>query len=345
MPGIGLVRGVLCLSVGCVGLIPDVAAQSVESFYKDRMVELIVGSDASTEYTRDARMVAQYLTKHIPGNPTIIVKNMPGASSIKAANYLYQIAAKDGSVLGVFNKAIPMAEATNLQGVRYKSTEFNWLGSMNRTNSLVVTWAASGVETLEDAKKREVTIGAQGLSGTMAAYPFMLNRTQGTRFKVIAGYQGSAAVNLAMARGEVEGRGTYSWDFFKSDNRDWKTNKKMNFLVQIGIEKEADLPDVPLLIDLARDDTQRAVYALLSADSMIARPFITTPGVPAARVAALRQAFDKTMADKDFLRDAEKSHSNVMPVSGEKLAAIVHGIIDTPPRIVDTANQWMSPPK
>jgi hypothetical protein len=173
----------------------------------------------------------------------------------------------------------------------------------------------------------------------------MLNRTQGTKFKVIAGYQGSAAVNLAMERGEVEGRGTYSWDFFKSDNRDWKTNKKMNFLVQIGLEKEPDLPDVPLLIDLAKDDTQRAVYELLSADSMIARPFITTPGVPAERLAALRTAFDKTMADPDFLRDAAKAHSAVNPVAGVRVAEIVKKIVATPPAIVDQANQWMSPPK
>ena len=340
-----IVTAAIAAGAGVFGFAGGAASQSVESFYKDRIVEMVVGSDAATEYTRDARMVAQTLPKYIPGRPTIIVKNMPGASGLTAANYLYQIAAKDGSVLGVFNKAIPMAEATNLQGVRFKSAEFNWLGSMNRTNSLVVTWKTSSVATLEDARKREVTIGAQGLSGTMATYPFLLNNSQGTRFKVIAGYQGSAAVNLAMERGEVEGRGTYSWDFFKSDHQDWRTNKKMHFLVQIGIEKEPDLPDVPLLIDLAKDPTQRAVYELISADSMIARPFITTPGVPADRVAALRAAFDKTMVDADFLRDAEKSHSNVAPVSGERLAEIVKLMIDTPAAIVEQANQWMSSPK
>jgi tripartite-type tricarboxylate transporter receptor subunit TctC len=345
MHGMRLLKGFACLGVGIGASVSSAAGQSVESFYKDKLVDMIVGSDAATEYTRDARLVSQYLTKHIPGNPKIIVKNMPGASSIKAANYLYQIAAKDGSVLGVFNKAIPMAEATKLQGVSYKSAEFNWLGSMSRTNSLVVTWKTSAVETLEEAKSREVTIGAQGLSGTMAAYPFLLNRTQGTKFKVVAGYNGSAAVNLAMERGEVDGRGTYSWDFFKSDNQDWKTNKKMNFLVQIGLEKETDLPDVPLLIDLAKDETQRKVYELISADSMIARPFLTTPGVPSDRVAALRAAFDKAMVDQDFLRDAARSHSDVNPVPGEKLALVVRSIVETPEAIVDQANQWMSPPK
>lgn len=336
--GAGIVAGSLNLSSMAL-------CQTVEGFYKNRTIDLIVGSDAATEYTRDARMVALHLTKHIPGQPTVIVKNMPGASGIKAANYLYQIAEKDGSVVGAFNKAIPMAEATNLQGVRYKSVEFNWLGSMNRTNSLVVTWAASGIESLDDAKKREVTIGAQGLSGTMAAYPFLLNRTQGTKFKVIAGYQGSAAVNLAMERGEVEGRGTYSWDFFRSDNQDWRTNKRMNFLVQIGMEKEPDLPDVPLLLDLAKDDRQRAVYALLSADSMMARPFLTTPAVPAERVVTLRQAFNKTMADADFLRDAAKSHSDVNPVTGERLATIVQQMIASSSEVVETASQWMAPPR
>lgn len=345
MQGSDIAKVIVWASAGLLGLVTNASAQNVEAFYKDRVVELIVGSDAATEYTRDARMVAQTLPKYIPGRPTIIVKNMPGASGLTAANYLFQIAAKDGSVLGVFNKAMPLLEATNLQGVRYKSAEFNWLGSMNRTNSLVVTWASSGVASLEDAQKREVTMGAVGLAGTMATYPFLLNRSQGTKFKVIAGYTGSAAVNLAMERGEVEGRGTYSWDFFRSEHQDWRTNKKMHFLVQFGLEKEPDLPDVPLLIDLAKDATQRAVYELLSADSMIARPFITTPGVPAERVTALRAAFDKTMADADFLRDAERSHSDVSPISGEKVAAIVQQIVGAPPAIVEIANQWMSPPK
>src|SRR5205814_1514001 len=153
------------------------------------------------------------------------------------------------------NKGIPMYEATRLQGVQYKSAELNWLGSMSRTNSLVVT-RRSSVKSLDQAKQREVTIGALGLSGTMATYPFLLNRTQGTRFKVVAGYTGSAEINLAIERGELEGRGTYSWDFYKSDHPNWHADNPMNFLVQIGLEKEPDLPEVPLLLDLAHDATE-----------------------------------------------------------------------------------------
>jgi hypothetical protein len=148
-----------------------------------------------------------------------------------------------------------------------------------------------------------------------------------------------------MERGEVEGRGTYSWDFFKSDNADWRTNPKMNFIVQIGLEKEGDLPNVPLLTDLARNDKERAVFEFISIDSMIARPFVTTPNVPKARLAALRAAFDKTLTDPDFLRDAEKIQSTVAPVAGDRVEELVRRIVSTPADTIDTANLWLSPPK
>jgi tripartite-type tricarboxylate transporter receptor subunit TctC len=332
----------LCGSDGYVG---GAAAQTPEAFYKGRTVEMIVGSDAATEYTRDARLLITHMVKYIPGKPTIILKNMPGASGIKSANYLHRIAAQDGSVLGSFNKAMPLYEASKLQGVEFKSVELGWIGSMSHTNSLLVTWRTSPVKTVEDAKRREATIGAVGLSGTMAGYPFLMNAALGTKFKVIAGYTGSAAVNLAMERGEVEGRGTYSWDFFKSDNADWKTNPKMNFLVQIGLEKESDLPDVPLLIDLAQNDKERAVFELISIDSMIARPFVTTPNVPKERLVVLRAAFDRTMTDSEFLKDAEKMQSTIAPISGDRVEALVRRIIDTPPAVIETANLWLSPPR
>jgi tripartite-type tricarboxylate transporter receptor subunit TctC len=320
-------------------------ARGVEAFYKGRTVDMVVGSDAATEYTRDARLLIAHMTKYIPGKPTVVVKNMPGASSIKAANYLYHIAPKDGSVMAILNKGVPMYEATKLQGVDYKSVEYGWIGSMSKTNSVVVTWKTSEVRTIADAQRVESKIGAIGLSGTMAGYPFLMNATLGTKFKIIAGYTGSAAVNLAMERGEVDGRGTYSWDFFKSDNQDWRASPKYNLLVQIGLEKEPDLPDVPLLTELARDDTQRAVFELISIDSMIARPVLLPPNVPTDRLAALRAAFDKAMADPELLRDAAKMQSTIAPVPGAEVAALVGRIVDVPPEVVDTANLWLSPPK
>ncbi|MGE5539458.1 MAG: Bug family tripartite tricarboxylate transporter substrate binding protein [Gemmatimonas sp.] len=321
------------------------SAQDAEAFYRGRTVDMVVGSDASTEYTRDARLLIAHMAKYIPGKPTIIVKNMPGASSIKAANYLYHIAPKDGSVMAIVNKGVPMYEATRLQGVDYKSAEYGWVGSMSKTNSVVVTWRASAVKTLEDAQRTEAKIGAIGLSGTMAGYPFLMNATLGTKFKVIAGYTGSAAVNLAMERGEVDGRGTYSWDFFKSDNPNWRDDRKYNLLVQIGFEKEPDLPDIPLLTELARDEKQRAVFELISADSMIARPVIVPPKVPEERLSALRVAFDKAIQDADLRRDAEKMQATIAPVSGAQAEELVRRIVSVPPDVVETANLWLSPPK
>ena len=234
-----------------------------ESFYQGKTITLIIGSDVSGEYTAGGRIVAKHLGRHLPGNPTVVTQNMPGASSIKAANYLYSVAPKDGLTFGLVSKDVPIYEATKMQNVNFKSRDFIWIGSLSGANNLVVVWAATGIKTLDDAKKREVIMGALGANGTLATYPFILNNLFGTKFKVVLGYTGAQLVDLAMERGEVEGRGSYSWSDLKRARAAWLKEGKFSILAQFGLEKEAELPDVPLVTDLAKDPKAKAALEFI----------------------------------------------------------------------------------
>lgn len=320
----------------------NAAAQSVADFYRDKGLTLVIGSDASGEYNQSGRLLARRIGKHILGNPTVTVQNMPGASGIKSANYLYAVAPKDGSVMGLFNKSMAFYEATKMENTHYKSVEFNWIGNMSRTNNLVVVWAATGVKTLEDAKKREIIMGSIGASGTMTTYPVILNNAIGTKFKLVLGYAGGQVVDLAMERGEVEGRGSYSWADLKKVRGDWLRDKKVNILAQYGIRKEPDLPDVPLSVDLGRNEQERRVLEFISSDIEMARPFMMPPNVPAERVNAVRNAFDDTMHDPEFLKEARQAQVDVSPMTGAELEALVRRTIETPPDIVAIAERWMT---
>jgi len=325
--------------VACAG---PARAESIESFYRGKVLTLIVGSDVSGEYTTSARLLARHMPAHIPGDPTMIIQNMPGASSINATNYLYEIAAKDGTVLGLPSKDVVLYQASRMPNTRYKVQGFNWLGSMSGSNNLVVVWAATGVRTIEGARKREVIMGALARNGTLATYPLILNAITGTRFKLVLGYVGSQVIDLAMQRGEVEGKGSYSWANLKRTHPEWVSEHKLNLLVQFGLAKEPDLPDVPLVTELARNDKERAVLTLISSDTVMARPFLLPPGVPGERVAAMRAAFDATMTDPDFLADANAAKVDLAPMPGDALQAVITRIIDTPPEIIDLAQQWMT---
>lgn len=318
------------------------SAQSVEQFYKSKNPTLIVGTDASGEYAVGGRLLAKHIQRHLPGNPPVIVQFMPGASSIKSANYMYTAAAKDGSVLSLSNKGIAMFGTAKMDNTNYKAAEFNWIGNMTRSNNLAVVWHAKGVKTLDDAKKTEVVVGALGAGGTLATYPAILNAVAGTRFKVVLGYAGAQLIDLAMERGEVDGRASYSWSDLKRVRGEWLKEGKLNILVQFGLEKEPDLPDVPLIVDLARNDLERKILSFVAADNNMARPFYMPPKVPADRVAAFRKAFDDTMTDAEFLEDAKRVGVTVTPLTGAQLEALVKNIVNAPPEVVNGAEQWMT---
>jgi tripartite-type tricarboxylate transporter receptor subunit TctC len=317
------------------------APATPEEFYRRNTIVLLVGTDASGEYDAMARLLMRHLSKHIPGNPNIVVENMPGASGIKAANYLYAAAPRDGSMMAIFNKSMPFYQVTKVPNTNYKSDEFNWIGTFTRSNNLVTVMARTGVKTVQDATRKEITMGSLGAGGTMSTYPLLLNHEFGTKFKLVQGYVGAQLVDLAMARGEVDGRGSYTWSDLKAAHADWIRDQTINVLVQFGYEREPDLPDVPTLIDLGRNDGERAVFRFVSSDIPIGRPFLMPPDVPMDRVEALRKAFGETVKDPEFLVDAKTVKVDVTPVSGADLQKIVTGIISTPSDIVQAAEQLM----
>lgn len=305
------------------------AQAAVESFYKGKQVDMVIGYSAGGGYDVYARLVARQLGAHIPGHPNIVSRNMPGGGSRVAAAFVYKIAPKDGSVLATADQSLSLAQAIGDKGIQFDATKFIYIGNPSQENNTTVTWGTSGIKTIEDATKQEVPMGATGGS-TSSQYPRTMNALLGTKFKIILGYPGGNDINLAMEKGEVAGRGSNSWASWKSTRPDWLTGKKINILVQIGLNKAADLPDVPLLMDLAKNESDRAVLKLLSAPSAVGRPIFTTPGVPDDRVKALRAAFDKMIKDPAFLDEAKKSNLEIDPVSGEELQKIVNDIIATP---------------
>ena len=334
---VALAAGIWAWSSAC-SLAAD---SSADDFYRHKTITLIVGTDASGEYDAMARLLARHFGKHIPGNPNIVVENMPGASGIKSANYLFAAAPRDGTVFATFNQSIPMEQAMKVANTNYQSDRFNWIGTFTRSNDLLTVMARTGVETIDDATRKPLTIGCLGVGGTMCTHPLLLNHVFGTKFVLVPGYAGAQLVNLAMTRGEVDGRGVYTWSDLKAAHPEWLANHMINNLVQFGYAREKDLPNVPTMMELAKTEEERAVFRFVSSDIEMGRAYVLPPDVPRDRVEALRRAFDATLADPEFLDDAENLKVDVAPASGEELQAIVKGVVATTPEIVEKAQTLM----
>jgi tripartite-type tricarboxylate transporter receptor subunit TctC len=304
-------------------------AETVEEFYRGKQIDLVIGYSSGGTYDLYARLVARHLGNFIPGNPRIVPRNMPGAGSRSAAAWVYNVAPRNGLVLATADQSLSVEQALGDKQLKIDTTKFIYIGNPNEDNNTTVTWHTSGIKTIEDARQRQVVMGATGGS-TSSQYPKAMNALLGTKFKIILGYPGGNDINLAMERGEVDGRGSNVWTAWKSTRPLWLAEKKINILVQIGLKKASDLPDVPLLMDLAKNAEDRSVLKVLSASTAIGRPIFTTPGVPVDRVRALREAFDKMVKDPSFLSDARKEHFDIDPVSGEQLQSIVQDIVRTP---------------
>jgi tripartite-type tricarboxylate transporter receptor subunit TctC len=308
-------------------------ADPVADFYHGKTLSLIIGTSSGNDYDFRARLLARHLGRHIPGEPTIIPQNMPGVGGVKAANYLASIAPHDGTTLHMIMSNMMSSEAIGAQGVAFDTRKFFWVGNTTSTPNVTVSWFKSGVTSIAQVKTRELIVGAPG--GTAGViYATAMNGLLGTKFKLVTGYPGGNEVNLAMERGEIDGRASNSWAAWKSTHPDWVSDKKIIPLVQIGLKRAPDLADVPLLFELAGNDMDRQVLTFLSADTAIARALVTTPDTPADRVAALRRAFDATMRDPEFLAEADKALLDIVPMSGEESQKIADSIVNTPPDVV-----------
>ena len=311
------------------------AAQTPTEFYSRNSVRLIISADPGGSYDGVGRLMARHLGKHIPGNPRVVPENMLGASGRVAANYVYYSAPKDGSVIAVVQQSIPMGQALGEGGTQYDAARFNWIGSPVRLDETLVVWHTTGVRSIEDAKKKEVIIGATSPTGMNYVYPKLANELLGTKFKIVSGYPGGTPIVLALERGEVEGRGSNPWSEWKASKPGWVRDGKIVPLMQMSLFKHPDLPEVPLMIDLAPNETVRTVFELISITGEIGRPFVTAPGVPADRVTALRQAFDETMKDPEFLADAEKVQIEINPIAWQEMSDLVRRALSASKDAID----------
>ncbi len=309
-------------------------ADPVEDFYRGKSIDLVIGYSPGGSYDLYARLVGRFLGDFIPGKPKIVIRNMPGGGSRVAAKYVFDIGLKDGTVIGTGDQSLAVEQAMGDKSLPVDVNKFQYIGSPIAENNVTAAWYTSGIKTLDDAKTRDVPTGATGGS-TSSQYPKAMNALLGTKFKLIMGYPGGNDINLALEKGEVQVRGSNAWGAWKATRPDWVRDHKLNVLVQIGLTKAPDLPDVPLLMDLAKNDGDRAVLKLLSASGGVGRPFFVAPGVPAARVAALREAFDKMVKDKAFLDTAAAEKFEIVPVTGEDLQRIVADIASTPKSVSD----------
>lgn len=336
----GLLRSIVVVLLGTVAASGTASAQA--DFYKDKTIELIISTGAGGGLDLNARMVARHLPKHIPGNPTIVAKNMPGAGHVRAANYIYNQAPKDGTTIGTLIPAFVMAQVLDrTDAIQFDAAKMPWLASTSASNSTVYVWKVAGVTSIDEAKKKQILMGGTGAGSYTTLYPLIMNYVLGTKFKVVSGYTSTAEIRLAMERGEVEGRAGNNFNSLKAENGDWLRDGKIALLAQVGLERDPEFGSVPLMIDFAQNDEQRKILRLFSADVVIGRPFLTAPGVPAERVAILRKAFAAMTKDPDYLRESAQAGLDVSLVEGEKIQKIVEELVQTPPDVVARAKLAM----
>lgn len=305
-------------------------SDEVEDFYKGKVVNVIIGFSAGGGYDLYARLLARHIGKYIPGNPTVVPQNMPGAGTLKAAQYLFSVAPKDGTYIGTFTRSLPLSPLFGLPGANFDPRKFVWLGSITHDTILCLSWHESKIKTFNDTLSAEYRVGGEGKSSDPDLYATLLKSVLNSKAKLVTGYPGSADIVLAMERGELDGLCGISYSTLKSRHASWLANKQLNILVQGGMEKDPELPDTPMLLDLAKNEEQRKIIELYLAPQTIARPFVASPGIPEARARALQAAFAKTMQDKEFLAEAEKLHLDVNPVGGDEILKILNSIYETP---------------
>lgn len=336
-------RGALALTA-LVGLAPTIQADPVSDFYRGKSLDMIVPTSPGGDYDIRARLLARHMGRHIPGHPTIVARNMPSGVGIGAANYVAKVAARDGTVLHAIMQSIPTAQAIGKSGLEADIRTFNWLGNTTESPNVINSWHTTGIRSIKDVMERELVVGSSGAASPAFIYPNALNQIVGTKFRIVSGYPGGNEINIAMEKGEVGGRGSNVWVSWKRGHPHWIAENKIHILVQIALKRAPDLPNVPLMLELATNEDDRRVLTFLSADTPISRAFVTTPGVPEDRVAALRKAFEAALKDPELLAEAEKTRMDITFTSGEECHRIAEAIVNTPPAVLARAKTLMEGP-
>lgn len=316
------------------GITSEAAAESAADFYKGRNLSLIVGYNPGGGYDAYTRLLGRHMGAHIPGKPRLIVKNMGGAGSLKAANYLFNVAKKDGTVFGMFAGGVAMDALIGGRKTRFDPRKFNWLGSVTESSSACYAWHTTGFKSLKDVFKKEMILGASSGGSSTAAWPRTMNAFLGTKFKVITGYKGSKGIVLAIERGEVQGLCGYFISSIRNVRPDWLAKRKVYMLVQEATVRHPDFPNIPTVFEYAKNDETRQAFNLVFGWQVMGRPFTLPPGVPADRVAAMRKAFWATMQDKKFLADAKRSRLKVAPRTHKQVHAYLDEAWKAPKSVV-----------
>jgi tripartite-type tricarboxylate transporter receptor subunit TctC len=334
------------LSLALALLAPAAQAQSVADFYRGRTVTILVGSDVGGGYDLTARTLAHHLARHVPGRPNVIVQNRPGASSIVASNYVYEIAPKDGTVIAAVQRPIPFQTLFGDAGVRFDVRKMQWLGSTTNELGVVAAWHTAPQRTFDDLFKSEMVIGGTGPATDPELFPRAMNHVLGTKFRIVSGYPGQAQVALAMEREEVQGTGNWSFSDIEKGHPDWIAEKKIRMLLQLGLTRSPSpaLRDVPLVMDVARSPAERQVFEILMGMKALGRPYFVAPGVPKDRADALREAFMATMKDPDFLDEARRMLGPIDPISGADMQGIITNVYALPQEIIAQAREAVKIP-
>lgn len=329
-------RVLSALTLAAAATFGTAQADEIEEFYSGKTVQMIVGYSAGGGYDLYARTLARHIGNHIPGNPNVVVRNVPGAGSMVATNQIANTLPQDGTIIGTVGRGMAFEPLFGNEQAQFAPRDLGWLGSMNNETSICAAWHTSGVETYEDLYETELTVGGTGAGADTDLFPKVMYELLGMQFVPISGYPGGNDVLLAMERGEVQGRCGWSWSSARANNPEWfEDGGEVNLLFQMSLEKHPELPDTPLVTDFAETEFEEQVLNLLFARQVMGRPFVTTPNVPEERLRALRQAFVATMEDEDFLRDARNQNLELSWVDGDRIQQIISDAVDYPSDVVD----------
>ncbi len=335
-----MLRAVMILFALLLAIMPERSvAQTPAPFYRGKQVNMLIASGAGGGYDTYARTLARHMAKHIPGNPTIVPRNLPGAGGLIAANTLYNSTAPDGLTFAALTNGAAMDPLFGERAARFDAQKLNWIGSIGKLDNICITWQGSPLTRIEQAKTREVTVSASGAGGNSSIVPKILNQFLGTKFKVIGGYTEGSGTTLALERGEVDGVCGLSYSTLKTMHPDWFRDRKVNVIVQIGLQKVRDLPNVPNALELIPNAEDKQVLQLILVRQEMGRPFAMPPNVPAERVAILRAAFEATLKDPAFIADAAKLQMDIDPLTGVQIEALLKTAYSAPRPIVERAAQ------
>jgi len=329
----------LLIGAYAAGLASPLAALAQPADGIDRPITIYVAGTAGGGIDLFGRLVARHIGRHIAGNPTVTVQDMPGAGGIRAANFLAQQAPRDGTAMTTFAGGPILEPLIGTRNAGYDMSQFTWIGALTKDVGLCLSWGPSPFKTIDDARNQEMVVAGTGAGSDTDTWPVILNDVLGTKFKVVTGYLGSQETILAVERGEVHGRCVFSLSALKTAKPDWLRDKKVNVLLQVALEKSAELPDVPLIFDLVTKPEDRQMLEMLVGPTAMARPFAAPPGLPEAKANLLRRAFDATMKDAEFLSEAHKMQADISPTSGEDVQKIVGNIYVTPRPVIERAKK------